>query len=489
MNAPLKLTGQLIEAFAGTFLSPRYDQAMPTPPFHREAWALYASDETSCMVVAPRDHAKSTGLTFDYCMAEVCFRCSDYVIIIGSTEVKASEQLSNISEELHTNTDLREEFGIVGFETDQKTDIIVICDDGHRFRILARGAEQKIRGALWNGKRPNLIICDDMEDDEQVESKDRRAKFRRWFFRAAKQSLSKSGKIRVHGTILHEDSLLNRLRKNKTWKHLFYKAHESYDDFSNLLWPERWTAEQLKEKQYEFEQDGDPGGYAQEYLNDPQDMADAYLKKEQFLPMSLDDHDADKLFYVGCDFAVSKADIANRTCFTVGGRSMDHVTHIVDNRVDRWGTDEWIEEMFTIEERWKPEMWFVEGGVIWNAVKPMIYNEMRERDVYLNIEVLNPIKDKTTRGRPYQKRMKSGQIHFDKESSWYSSYEEENLRFTGGAQAKLDDQFDSTATLFLGIEKLGATEEDDFNEEEELEIEEHQYVRSSPTSRNAYTGY
>ena len=206
----VKLTADIVEAFAGTFLSPRYDQARPTPPFHREGWALYTSDHPQCMLVAPRDHAKSTGLTFDYILAEVLFRASDYVILVSSTEDGAAEQLGNIAEELHENEDLIREFGVKGFESSSKTDIIVKMADGHRFRILARGAEQRIRGRLWKGKRPNLLVCDDMEDDEQVENADRRVKFRRWFFRAAKQALSKSGKIRVHGTILHDDSLLSR---------------------------------------------------------------------------------------------------------------------------------------------------------------------------------------------------------------------------------------------------------------------------------------
>ncbi|MDN4634759.1 hypothetical protein QCD71_24960, partial [Sphingomonas sp. PsM26] len=81
----------------------------------------------------------------------VCFRVSDYVILIGSTEDKAAEQLSNISEELESNEDLRRDFGIRAFESQTKTEVIVVHDDGHRFRILARGAEQKIRGAMWKG--------------------------------------------------------------------------------------------------------------------------------------------------------------------------------------------------------------------------------------------------------------------------------------------------------------------------------------------------
>ena len=507
----VKLSGPLIEAFAGTFLSQRYDNPMPTPGFHRAAWDLYASDLQAAGVIAPRDHAKSTALTFDFVMASACWRISDYIIIIGSTEDKAAEQLSNISEELHENVDLREEFGIVSFETDQKTEIIVVCDDGHRFRILARGAEQKIRGAMWKGKRPNLIVCDDMEDDEQVESIERRKKFRRWFFRAAKQSLSKTGKIRIHGTILHDDSLLMRLRKNKMWTFQFYKAHESYDDFSNILWPQRWTEQQLRDKQKEFEEDGDATGYAQEFLNDPTDRSDSYLKDSQFRSMSRDDKDEEKLYYAGADFAVSKKDHANRTSFTIGGRVVSGLTHIVDQHVDRWDPLDWIKEMFQIQLFWNIQLWFVEGGQIWNSLESLIYQEMRaitrspemieefgRKDILLNFEVLNPSKDKGVRGRSYQKRMKAGMVRFDTEAEWFQSYKHENLRFTGVAQAKLDDQFDSTATLFLGIDKLPEMSEDDLldievqeedDEDGDIEEDERRFYHDMGMQRNAVTGY
>jgi hypothetical protein len=486
---PVKLNADVIESFAGVFLSTRYDNPRPTPPFHRECWALYASDDKQCEVVAPRSHAKSTGLTFAYILAEVCFRVSDYVILIGSTEDKAAEQLSNISEELHTNEDLRREFGIVSFESDQKTEIIVVHDDGHRFRILARGSEQKIRGAMWKGKRPNLIVCDDMEDDEQVENIERRKKFRRWFFRAVVPALSKSGKIRVHGTILHDDSLLARLRKNKTWKCLFYKAHESYSDFSNILWPEQWNAIDLRKIQQSFEAEGDSAGYSQEYLNTPRDNEEAFLRKQDFLPMSEEDWDAKKIYYAGADFAVSKKDKANRTSFTVGGQGATNLLCVVDHRVDRWDSIEWIQEIFSIDAQWGLRAFFVEDGVIWKSVYPMIETEMRKRDHYINFIPLLPVKDKGVRGQPYRKRMRAGGIHFDKQAEWYPSFEDENLAFIPGKDAILDDQFDSAATLCLGIEKEIAPEEDDDIDGEDDVDSYEMYLQEQEMDRNAVTGY
>lgn len=483
----LKLTAELIEAFAGMYLSPRYDDAKPTPEFHREAWELYASDHKQCCVIAPRDHAKSTGLTFDYILASVCFRDADYVILIGSTEDKAAEQLSNISEELETNEDLRRDFGIRSFESQTKTEVIVVHDDGHRFRILARGAEQKIRGAMWKGKRPNLIVADDMEDDEQVENKDRRAKFRRWFFRAAKQALSKSGRIRVHGTVLHDDALLPRLRKNKMWKTLFYKAHRSYNDFSELLWPERWTAEDLRNRQIEFEEDGDAAGYSQEFLNTPLDNNERFLRKDNFIAMTADDHEQEKIYLVGADFAITKKDTANKTSFTVGGKDINNIVHVVDQHHGRWDTSEWVDKIFEIDGAWCPVAWIVEKGQIWDSVYPFLVKEMQARDHWINFIPKTASKDKATRGQSLRKRHKNRGMRFDKDMELYAAYEHELLSFTGVSDAKEDDCFDSTAWLSIGFDEMHEVDEEDFLDEEEEEfIREQRAVR---VQRSNSTGY
>ena len=463
----VKLNARLIESFAGTFLSGRYDDAKPTPDFHRKAWQLYCSDAKQAGVVAPRGHAKSTALTYDYILAEVLFRTAHYVILIGSTEDKAAEQLSNLSEEIETNDDLRREFGVMGFETQQKTEIIVKFDDGSRFRILARGAEQKIRGAMWNGARPDLIVCDDMEDDEQVENKDRRSKFRRWFFRAAKQALSRRGRIRVHGTILHEDSLLSRLMKNKMWQFQFYKAHNSYSDFDGLLWPDQWSAAALRDVQIEFEEDGDSGGYSQEFLNTPLDNNEAFLKKENFLPMSDKDYESEKLYIAGADWAISKADSANRTSFTVGGKDLDNIVHIVGESVGRWDSSQIIEELFDFYQAWRPVAWYVENGQIWLSLKPFILKEMQRRDIWINFVERQPIKDKKSRASSLQKRHKNRGMRFDKQATWYPGYEAELLTFTGITDAVLDDQLDSTALVSIGFDEWAEVDEEDFVEEDE----------------------
>lgn len=486
------LTAEHVEAFAGVYLAGRYDQPQPTPDFHRECWERYCSNHPACATAAPRNHAKSTGLTHDFTLANVCLGVEDYVIVVGASEEMACEHLGDMANELEENEALRRDYCIKGFVKRTTSDIIVERTDGTQFRILARGSEQKIRGRKWHGKRPGLIVADDLEDDEQVENKDRRSKFRKWFFRACKQALRDGGRIRVHGTILHIDSLLARLMKNRSWDSRRYKAHKSMNDFSEILWEEKFPEARLRAIKQEFVNEGDSAGYSQEYLNDPQDDDDKYLHTEWFVPMEDEDHQKFKKFACGVDFALSKKKKADKTIFTVGGKDLDNITHIVDVRGSRtrMNSAEIIDMFFEVHAAWKPRF-FVEHGKEWLAIEPILEKEMIKLDIFLDIaDSLVPIDDKKTRGRAYQKRMKVRAVRFDTMADWFPDYKEENLMFTGNSDASHDDQFDATATLFMGLEIDPELENGDEKSEDELEFDRaSEFWRNSGDGRSQVTGY
>ena len=483
----INLTAELVEAFAGTFLSPIYDNPCPTPEFHREGWKLYCSDTPRASIAAPRSHAKSTAFTHTFGLAVALFRVEDFILIVSATEDLAIGHLGDIAKEFRENEELREHFQIDKLLVDAKTDIIVQFKDGHQCRFLCKGSGQKMRGMKWRGKRPGLILGDDLEEDEQVESVDRRLKFRKWVFRALIPCLRKSGRVRFHGTILDEDSMLARLQRSPSWSTLLFRAHAAFDDFSQILWPEAFDEARLRDLRQGFIDQGDASGYSQEYLNDPYDSADAFLRKEDFLPMRERDFDSAQVFKCGVDFAVSKNDRANRTSFTVGGRDTSQLIHIRDEIVGRFGPEQWVEMFFAIDKRWGVDEFIVEGGTIWKAIQHIIYNEMRDRGHYLSIRVINPVGDKSVRARPLQKAHRAGVMRFDKEASWYQGYESELLRFTGKADALRDDQFDSTAILMMGFEQAAETVPEDFFTEEDWS-----FRRNNPRAqlgRNAVTGY
>ena len=206
--------------------------------------------------------------------------------------------------------------------------------------------------------------------------------------------------------------------------------------------------------------------------------------------MSDDDMELPMKLAVGADFAVSKADKANRTSFTIGGTPADNSLKVLGQRVGRWDITEIVDQMFEIQEMYEPGAFYVEDGVIWKALDAMLRKEMLVRRVYLMCIPLPSTKDKAVRGRSLQKKMKAGAVSFDKEAHWYPDYEAEMLRFTGHSEARLDDQFDSSAVLSRGLDTMPILEEDDFLDEEELSFREQARLAQSHTDgRSAITGY
>lgn len=484
----VELTADLIEGFAGMYLSPMYDNPQPVAPFHRECWESYCDMGIELAArAAPRAHAKSTALTHAFAMAVTCFRVQDYVVIVSATETLAMDHLGDIAAQFRENEYLRSDFGVETLLVDARSEVVVKFTDGHQCRFIAKGSGQKMRGLKWRGKRPGLILGDDLEEDEQVENRDRRMKFRKWIYRALIPCKRRGGVVRIQGTILHEDSFLARVMTDPRWDTKLYKAHASFDEFTDILWPEQFPVERLQGIRQMFINQGDSAGYSQEYLNDPFDNTEAYLHKDWFRDMNADDYESDKLVCAAADFAISKADKANRTSLTVGGKDVGNLLHIIDQRIGRWDSYEIIENIFAVHRAHRPDVFFVEKGHIWQTLYPIVKKEMAERDIWINFVESSPSKDKATRGRSLQRRMRAHGVRFDKRAEWYPPYEAELLRFTGHSDAAADDQFDSTALLSIGFDQLAEVIEEDFWEEEEFEM-----VRNNPRDmmgRDATTGY
>lgn len=504
-----KLTSDLIYGFVGSCLANRFDGSLPTPLCHREWWDLCCSEHKYVAISAPRGHAKSTAITLSYTLANVLFRERQFVLIVSDTESQANLFLGGIKTELQENKSIIELFGIkrnekkeVKFLKDTESDIIVEFNDGTQFRIISKGAEQKLRGLLWNGKRPDLIILDDMENDEIVMNKDRREKFRRWFYGALMPSLSTQGQIRYVGTILHMDSMLERLMpkeydkqtiyeelkvytlKKTLWKSIKYKAHNS--DFSYILWPEKFSKADLLARKEEYSAQGLPDVYSQEYLNIPIDDSVSYFKKGDFLPIREDDKKEKLNYYVAVDAAISERDRADYTAIVVGGIDASGYLHIKNVIRDRLDGRQIVDTLIQVQKIYDPVLMAIEQTQITKALGPFLREAMHKNNTYMNILELQPHRtDKIMRARSIQARMKAGAVKFDKSSDWYDTFEDELLKFP---RARHDDQVDAMSYMGLIIDKY--VEAPTQEEQEEIDWEEEK-ERSGYNMQgiNQTTGY
>jgi predicted phage terminase large subunit-like protein len=499
------LDAPTIKGFVGSLLVKQFDKPVPIPKIHEEWWELCCTDDKFIAIAAPRRHAKSTAITLSYVLASVLFRQSSFVVIVSDTEAQANLFLGDIKQQLIENQDLVTLFGIKKFIKLAETDIIVEMEDGYQFRIITKGAEQKLRGLKWRNKRPDLIVCDDLENEEIVASQERREKFRRWFNAALIPCKSPAGKIIIVGTILHMDSLLERLMpdtlksttvvedlkqwstvKKGLWRSVKYRAHN--EDFSKILWPEGWSKEALKEIRQGFIDQGLPDVYSQEYLNYPIDESSAYFKRDDFLPLTLNDieevEEKRVHYYSAVDFAVSQKENSDYTVIATVAVTSTGELLVIDIRRGRWDSAEIVEQMFSVQKRYKPELFVVEQGAIQKAIGPFLNREMMVRNIYMNLYPMVPTKDKMSRARSIQARMRAGGIRFDKERFWYDTLEDEMARFP---KDRHDDQVDALSWIGLALDKIV-----DAPTQEELEDEEYNHMVSEYnmySGRSTITGY
>lgn len=462
-------------------------------------WDVCCSSARYVALAAPRSHAKSTAITLAYVLANALFREHVFIIIISDTETQAVDFLHDLKVELLENDELRQTFGVYKVVKEAQTEVITQMEDGWQFRILAKGSEQKLRGLKWRGRRPDLIVGDDLENDEIVLNRDRRDKFKKWIYGAVLPSLSDKGKARFVGTILHMDSFLEShmpnirdqdtvitglsekyLVEGKPWASVRYRSHS--DDFKEILWPEKFSKERLESIRQDYTQRGFPEVYAQEYLNYPIDETTAFFKREDFLPISKEDSNNRLRYYAAIDFAISQKEKAHWTVIAVAGVDLQNKLYIVDIRRGRWDALEIVNEMFSVHERYQPDLFTTEAGTIEKSIGAFLKAEMYKRGIFINLNPLTPTKDKQSRARSVQARMRSGSVHFDTQAEWYPVLQSEMLRFPRDIY---DDQVDALAWIGLTLDQIIIPPTD-------REIEDKYYEEMEsfmPAGRSATTGY
>ena len=491
-----KLTKDVIEGFASSCLTPYFDEASAFADFHRELWDLCCSADKFVAICAPRGHAKSTIITIVYTLAAVLFREREFVVIVADTESQASLFLGQIKQILEDSKHIQELFGLktnekgLVYEKDTDTDFIIQFSDMTKFRIIAKGAEQKLRGMLAGyGKRPDLVIIDDLLNEELVANKDRRDKLRRWVYGSLIPCRSRDGIIRFVGTPMNLDDPLESLmpkdnskntvvedlkiwskRKVGMWKSVKYKAHNH--DYSKLLWPARNTKQFFEELKQDFHDQGIPEVYACEYLCNPIDDSIRYFRRGDFLSMTEEDRKKNKTFYITADLAISQKERADYTAIVVGGMDSNGQLHIIQCIRDRLEANDIVTTLLTLQKIYNPIAVGIEDTQITKAIGPYLNRAMQESGTYMNLLMLKPHRqDKIQRARSIQARMRAGMVKFDKSAEWWLMFEDECMSFP---RAKHDDTVDALSYqgILIDLMSEGLTKEELDLEQYELEKEE-----------------
>ena len=222
--------------FMKVFL-PRYATEAP-PPFHSELWGLLLKQppydkewegKEGLVVAAPRGTAKSTLVSLAYPLHQGCHQKRKFCVVVSNTDAQARSLADALRREFEDNDHINEVFGNLRGDRFDTNPLLWTQEDFtiahtvpkdstrredvvHTTRYLFRGLFAKMRGLRAREARPDLLIVDDLENQEQTATPEQRIKSREFMYGTLLPMLDpKRSTFVAVGTILHHDSVLANL--------------------------------------------------------------------------------------------------------------------------------------------------------------------------------------------------------------------------------------------------------------------------------------
>lgn len=345
----------------------------------------------------------STLITFLYVIWSLVTQRKFFVVIISDIARISVSHTRNIKEEFESNEKLCNDWGIVlgkdwdmlegasRGEKEKWTDEEFVIgfrkwdsrnkqwskDLEDRAKILARMANNPLRGLRFGHRRPDLVIADDLENDELVDTPIQRIKLSTWWDSAVEPMIEPPpvGQIILVGTILHYGSLLNQMLQRtdlyvtRRFQAITTKDHPDGSKTQEPLWPERFTMERLIDLKKK-----NGLAFQKEYMNDPRDDV-----SRTFRSSWIQWYDANDLsykpvtkrwffrgkplsFYTGVDWSVGKDDASDYFAMVMIGKTSDNEIVVFDIANEKTDVANQVNRVVLQNQSYKIEMNGLEGN-------------------------------------------------------------------------------------------------------------------------------
>jgi len=277
---------------------------------------LEKSPTENLYIVAFRGSGKSTMVTTAYPIWSILGKQQKkFCIIFCQTKAQAKQHMMNIRNELEDNDLLKRDLGPFQEESDEWGSHSLVFSK-HGARITVASTDQSIRGLRHNEYRPDLIICDDVEDVQSTKTREGREKTYHWLRGEVLPADDRTSRLIIVGNLLHEDSLLMRIKEevNQSRTSGVFKQYPLLDEQDNCLWPGKYpTVKEIEEEKLKIASEI---SWQREYLlriipSDDQVIYPEWIQYYDELPG--DKHRGYRGTYAGVDLAISSKDTADFT--------------------------------------------------------------------------------------------------------------------------------------------------------------------------------
>ena len=345
---------------------PNFSDKKTNPNFFSEN---FTENFTKQLFIAPRGFAKSTLCSRFFPLWLACYGKKKDILLISATASIAKENLRIIRNELEGNDKLIKDFG--DMRSDKWTEEELRLNN--QVIIRAKGQGFQIRGF-----RPDVIVCDDLEDESVIYSKEQRDKLEVWFFRTLLPTLKPDQHLVYIGTKLHQFALIAKLQEKEEFQAHLYKALVN----GKSIWEDAWPVEELlkrkKESLYAFEA---------EYQNNPISLEEQPVKIHHLEGVVAKGKVVESCMSI--DPAISEKDSSDFRAIQIMGKTEQGEFRELLTIKGRWGLDEMIDKIIsTYQNNVKQHnilRILVEEVAFQKVVRTLLIKKSRDLGLYLPI--------------------------------------------------------------------------------------------------------
>jgi predicted phage terminase large subunit-like protein len=419
-------------------------------------------------VSAPRGNAKSTLGTQLFTLWCVVTGRKWFIPIVMDSIDQAAPMLESIKVELESNPRLAMDFP-EACGVGRVWNVGVILTKNGR-KVQAFGSGKKMRGLRHGAHRPDLVMLDDIENDENVRSKDQRDKLEAWLTKVVIPLGPPDGTMDIVylNTILHYDSVANRTHAKPLWKRHKFKAVIKWPDRMDLWekWEELFINEGEEEADAHYaahraamdkgavvtwpsmqplvmlmkKRAGDHHAFDCEYQNDPTSDNASFFDKMQFWVQP----SRDWVFYGAHDPSLGKQNKSRDPSATlVGGFDRNHgILSVVEAIVARRVPSLQIAHIIEFQKQYCCMQWAFEAVQFQEFMRQQLVTESAKLFVPVPARPVTPHNDKDLRIESLSPHVANGLILF------YQAHTVLNSQLRHWPEADHDDGPDALEMLW-----------------------------------------
>lgn len=385
---------------------------LEVPDFHQEIWSEILDLVRQANVEAvtytlkklfavPREHAKSTLAKLAVILI-LRYSPLSFVLYVSKTNGIAKNAIRDIIGWLGSPQSV-ELFGPVATIKSSETeslwilDVTLRDDNGKqtvkRCIFKALGSEQQVRGLLINNKRPQIVVIDDVEDNDNTRDEDQQKVLDEWVIGALMKARDKKAIVIFLGNMIRKTTLLARLSKDSGWNPTVFGCivRDRQTRALRPLWVGRHTLESLLADYKEHKALGLGHVWECEMMNLTQEAAAlVYMGDVILVPRPLPEDLVDGALIL--DPAYGEGTRNNHSAITVHARIQDvRVPIVIDYRRGKWGEEGLFNEMWDLACYWGIYTWFIEAEAGSQLFIPLFDMYIQARQIERELVLMIPI--------------------------------------------------------------------------------------------------